>query len=228
VSRPPSGPTQRRGTTAAEAALLGLCPHCGRPLPGRPNRCPYCGRLLGEAQDDLKKVAAEERAILARRKNVADGLFLAGLLVGGPLLSLGGRTRLGLFVLLGGAAASGLYRWARSSLPAALLIGGLAAGVVAVAVTNPSGTNEDEVQVQADARGAYVGALAHDLEPLGGLAEARGPDGIIAWLQLPPDETVGCGSYPDAQTRIHLAQLGFVRVVIANETAQGVVCSFKP
>lgn len=222
---PPSRPSL---AALAEARALGVCPHCRRPIEGAPNRCPHCRRLLGEAAHDLKRVAAEERVAIARQKNLADGLFLTALLLGGPLISFGGRVRLGLFVLLGGAGASVVYRWTRSSLLAALLIGGLGAGIVAVAVTDLAVGIEDPEQVGENARAAFVAALARDLEPEDGLVEARGPGSIVAWFQLGDDAAPDCGAYPEPLTRSHLAELGFVRVVIANRTEAGVVCSFKP
>jgi hypothetical protein len=143
------------------------------------------------------------------------------------LAPAGGGTRVGLFVVLAGAAASALYRWTASSLLATLLVGSLCAAVVAVAVT-PSSDAAERVAVGVDARTAYVVALAHDLEPLGGLAEVRGPDANVAWIELPPDQSADCGAYPDARTRAHLGEIGFARIVIANQSAGGVVCTFKP
>lgn len=177
---------------------------------------------------DLKRVAFDERRRIASRRNTADLLFLAGLVTGGPLLSLGGRARLGLFVLLVGASASALYRFARSSLPAALLIGGLGSAAVAVAVTDsPSGAAED-AHVGEAARSAYVTALQPDLDAEGGLVEARGPGQITVWFQLPAVGEAGCGAYPDPAVRRHLAELGFVRVVVATRIEGAGICSFKP
>ena len=208
---------------------LGACPHCGRALPGRPNRCPHCKKLLGDAAHDPERVAVEERGLERKRKNAADILFLVGLLGGGPLLAIGGRARIGLFVLLGGAVASALFRYTRSSLGASLLIGGLGAAVVAMAVTSAGGSNaQEDAQVGEAARGAFVSALARSVEPTGGLVEARGPGQITVWFELPTEEESACGNYPDADVRRHLAGLGFVRVVVAARTQAAGLCSFKP
>jgi hypothetical protein len=208
---------------------LGACPHCGKAVPGRPNRCPHCKKLLGDAAHDLKRVAVEERRLETKRKNTADILFLAGLLVGGPLLSLAGRTGLGLFVLLAGGVASALYRYTRSSLGGSLLIASLSAAVVAAAVTVPGGDETpEEAEVKEAARAAYVGALARDVEGAGGIVEARGPGQITVWYELPTELDAECGAYPDAVVRAHLAELGFVRIVVAARAEGAGLCSFKP
>ena len=233
-------PSRPSAAQLAEARSLGMCPYCKRALEGRPNQCPHCGKLVGDAAHDLKRVAADERSRVARQKTVADVLFLVGLLIGGPLISqagrsvtallapLGGHVRVGLFVLLAGAAASALYRWTQSSLLAALLIAGLGAAVVAVAVT-PAGSDAAEPEhVAEDARDAFITAIGKDLEPAGGLAEARGPGSIVAWFEVPGDMPVGCGDFPDPQVRVHMAALGFERIVVGGRAADGSVCSFKP
>lgn len=238
MAAPPPRPS---AAALADARALGLCPHCGRAVPGQPNKCPHCGRLLGDAADDLKRVAAEQRALLGRRKTIADVLFLAGLLLGGPLVSragqtaaallapLGGHIRVGLFVLLAGAAASALCRWTQSSPLAALLIGGLAAAVVAVAVTNPAAVDAaEQEQVGENARSAYIAALTPDIEAGGGLAEARGPGSVVAWFQVPGDMVSLCGDFPPADVRTHMAGLGFERIVVGGVRADGTVCSFRP
>jgi hypothetical protein len=227
----PSGRPERALASEYIAALqeLGACPHCGRALAGTPNRCPHCKKLLGDAAHDLKQVAAEERRRERARKNTADILFLAGLLVGGPLLSLGGRTGLGLFVLLAGSVASALYRYTASSLGGSLLIAALGAAVGAVAISAPLGeSTPEDAQVGEAARAAYIGALARDVEAVGGLVEARGPGQITVWFELPTQDGAGCGSYPDEVVRAHLAELGFVRVVVAARTEGAGLCSFKP
>jgi hypothetical protein len=227
----PTGKPERALASEYLAALqeLGACPHCGRALSGRPNRCPHCKKLLGEAAHDLKRVGAEERRLVHRRKSAADLLFLAGLLGGGPLLALGGRAGIGLFVLLAGGVASALYRYTQSSLAGSLLIASLGAAVVAVAVTGPGDTSTpEEAQVHEAARAAYVAALARAIEPTGGMVEARGPGEITVWFELPTESGAACGDYPDPAVREHLAELGFVRVVVAARTEGAGLCSFKP
>jgi hypothetical protein len=232
MSVPDSHPRPERALASEYVAALeqlGACPHCGKALAGRPNRCPHCKKLLGEAAHDLKRVAVEERRLERGRKNAADILFLAGLLGGGPPLSLAGRTGLGLFVLLAGGVASAIYRYTRSSPGGSLLIAGLGAAVVAAAVAIPGGGDTPE-DAQADeaARTAYVGALARDVEAAGGVVEARGPGQITVWFELPTETGAECGGYPDPTVREHLAQLGFVRIVVASPTERAGVCSFRP
>jgi hypothetical protein len=229
VLDPSKSGSARPSEYGATLEELGACPHCAKALDGRPNRCPHCKNLLGEAAHDLKRVAVEERKLERKRKNAADMLFLAGLLGGGPLLALGGSAGLGLFVLLAGGVASALYRYTRSSLGGSLLIAGLGAAAVAAAVRSTVDTSTpEEAQVHEAARGAYVTALARSVESTGGLVETRGPGQITVWFELPTEEAAECGAYPDAAVRAHLAELGFVRIVVAARTEGAGVCSFKP
>lgn len=75
-------------------------------------------------------------------------------------------------------------------------------------------------------RVAYIGALAG---PGGELfAETRGVGDVAVWFTRAPDEAGECGEYPPKLVREHLAELGFLRVVVAVPNGSGGLCSFKP
>jgi len=74
---------------------------------------------------------SEAHSEVARRKANSDLLFLAGLLVGGPLMTFGGRFRLGLFLVLAGAISSVLRRYSGTSLAGSVAIGAAVAALIA-------------------------------------------------------------------------------------------------
>jgi hypothetical protein len=80
----------------------------------------------------LDTAGAEARSEVARRKAHADVLFLSGLVLGGPLMTFGGRFRLGLFLVLAGAFASVLRRYAGMSLSGSVAVGAAGAALIAV------------------------------------------------------------------------------------------------
>lgn len=165
------------------------------------------------------------RSALSRRKGSADLLFLAGLLLGGPVMTLGGRLRLGLFLVLAGAFASVLRRYTGASLGGSVAMGAaVAALVAAVAVDGPdAGPSTPDAEA---ARASYVAELAREYEP-DGRVEGRGPGLITVWFFL-PEQGRPCGTVPPEPVRRRLADLGFSRVVVADRSEAGSVCSFEP
>jgi hypothetical protein len=207
-------------------APSGTCPFCALRLQGSPNQCPRCGTLLGEAAEDLKRFGERERTLLRTRRATSDTLFLMGLLLGGPLMSLAGRVSLGSFVVLAFGAASLLRRYTAWSLPGTVAVGSLAASLVAALVVEPAQHAVEERAAGEEARTAFVEALddpEHDVS-----AEVRGAGAVVVWFQLPRDLLGECGGYPPPEVRAHLAELGFLRVVIADRNQAGGLCSFVP
>ncbi len=211
---------------AALAAPGGTCPFCALPYTGAPSRCSRCGTLLGEARGDLKRAGERARKDLHFRRAQADLLFLVGLLLGGPMMGLGTNIQVGLFVVLAGGVASILRRYTPSSLAGSGVVGGLGAAVVAALVVEPVRSLVETVDVGEAARLAYVESLAGMEADL--VAEARGPEAITLWLTLPDALAGECGSYPSVEVRAHLAELGFLRVVVAGRARGGGICSFPP
>lgn len=167
----------------------------------------------------------EARSALGRRKGSADLLFLGGLLLGGPVMTVGGRLRVGLFLVLAGAFASVLRRYTRASLGGSVAMGGAVAALLAAVVVDPPAPEAEAVEAEA-ARAAYVAELADRYEP-DGRVEARGPSLITAWFFL-PEEGARCGEVPPDPVRRRLGELGFRRVVVADRSEAGSVCSFEP
>ena len=58
--------------------------------------------------------------------------------------------------------------------------------------------------------------------------EARGPGLIALWFTVPAEMSQKCGDFPSVEVRTHLADLGFVRVVVARQNQSGGLCSFAP
>lgn len=202
------------------------CPFCGLGLPGSPNQCSRCGTLLGEAAGDLKRLGERERRLLRSRKATADTLFLGGLLLGGPMITLGGLVELGGFVVLAGGAASVLRRYTNLSLPGTGVISALLAGLAAVLVLEPMHHTAEESLAEEEARRAYAAAL--DAQDPDVHVEERGAGAVAIWFQLPQDRMGECGSYPAPEVRAHLAELGYLRVVVADQNQGGGLCSFHP
>lgn len=203
----------------------GVCTFCGLPYQGRPNQCPRCGTLLNDAALDAKRLGAEARRRTRTRRASADLLFLIGLLLGGPMMTLGGDVRTGLFIVLAGAFASVLRRYTELSVPTTLLVGSAGASIAAAVVMEPV-TAVDDALADSGAREAYAQALTdpeHDV-----FVEARGPGAVAVWFTVPAGASEECGDYPPPEVREHLAQLGFARVVVGRRNQSGGLCSFAP
>lgn len=211
----------------------GACSYCGHSVGPGAEQCPRCGAGGRASSEDIRRFGAVERRGALRRKASADLLFLAGLLVGGPLLSFGSHAQLGLFICLGGALASVLRRYTPWSLVGTLVIGGLASAAVSAWVFEPappeaSPEEGEEVLSPVQRREVFSTRLARRLQDEGILLEARGPDLVTLWFYLPTVEGRECGEYPEAELRGHLAQLGFARVVVSNQNSARGICSFEP
>jgi hypothetical protein len=204
----------------------GACPFCGLRLQGSPNQCLRCGTLLGAAVDDLKRFGERERKLLRTQRAVSDTLFLVGLLLGGPLITVGDHFRLGSFVVLAASAAALLRRYTSWSLPGTVAIGSLAAMVVAALVVEPAYQAVEESQAGEEARRAFVAALDQPDDDVS--VEERGVGVLVVWFTLPEGQAGECGTYPPAEVRAHLAELGFLRVVVAVRNQAGGLCSFVP
>ena len=164
---------------------------------------------------------------MSRRKTHADLLFLAGLVLGGPVMTLGGRFRLGLFLVLAGGIASVLHRYARASLGGSMALGAaVAALIAAVFVGAPESPATGDAAEEA--RALFVEELAETSGP-DSRVEARGPGLLTVWFFIPDEmEASACGTVPTESTRDRLRDLGFRRVVVADRTSQGSLCSFEP
>lgn len=202
------------------------CPFCAFPLQGAPNQCPRCGTLVGAAAEDLKRFGERERRLLRTQKAVSDTIFLAGLLLGGPLITVGDHFRLGSFVLLAAGAASLLRRYTSWSLPGTLAIGSLLATLVAALVVEPAHQAVEESRAGEEARLAYVRALEGSDDDVA--VEERGTGALVVWFTVPEGQAGECGAYPPTEIRAHLAELGFLRVVVADRNQAGGLCSFVP
>lgn len=202
------------------------CPFCAYRLQGAPNQCPRCGTLLGAAAEDLKRFGERERRLLHTRKAVSDTLFLAGLLLGGPLITVGDHLRLGSFVVLAAGTAALLRRRTSWSLPGILATGSLTAMVVAALVVEPAHHAVEESRAGEEARRAFAAALDAADDDVS--VEERGAGALVVWFAVPEGQAGECGEYPPAEVRAHLAELGFVRVVVADRNQAGGLCSFVP
>ena len=209
-----------------DTAAGGICPFCALPYMGRPNRCPRCGTLLGEAALDIKREGARARRIQRTRKALSDLLFLVGLLLGGPMMTLGDNLQLGLFIALAGALASVLRRYTEWSTAGPVLVGGSAAAVVASVVVGTPPEAPEANQTREGARMAYTEALAAGTRDV--LVEPRGPGAVTLWLTVPEALSGSCGDYPPEEVREHLRELGFLRVVVMDRNRSGGLCSFHP
>ena len=212
--------------SAPSDPLRRACPFCAHRYAGAPNECPRCGTLLGEAAGDIKRLGEAERKLIRTRKALADTLFLVGLLLGGPMTTLGGNFRLGSFIVLAFGAASVLRRYTEWSLPGTLAIGSLLAAVVAALVVEPAYQAVEDTRTGEVARGAFVAALDGLDDDVG--VEVRGAGAVAVWFTVPQSEAGECGQYPSAEVRGHLADLGFLRVVVTDQNQGGGLCSFRP
>ena len=141
-------------------------------------------------------------------------------------MTLGGEIRLGLIFVLAGGIASVLRRYTEWSTLGTLCIGILTATVVATASVDLTPELEDDGVAGEEARLAFVQALgAQDLDVL---VEPRGLGAVTLWFHLPQVIAGECGSYPSLEVRVHLAELGFQRVVVVDRNEMGGMCSFRP
>lgn len=204
----------------------GVCPFCAQRYAGSPSQCARCGTLLGEAAEDIKRLGKKERKLLRTRRALSDTLFLIGLLLGGPLISVGDHFRLGSLVVLAASAAALLRRYTSWSLPGTVAIGSLAALVLAALVVEPAYHAVEESRAGEAARRAFVAALDGPDDDVS--VEERGVGVLVVWFIVPPDQAGECGDYPPAEVRAHLAELGFLRVVVMDNNQAGGLCSFVP
>ena len=215
VSPPPS----------STPASGGVCTFCGLSYPGRPNQCTRCGALLNDAAGDAKRLGKEARRQTYTRRAMADLLFLVALLLGGPMMTIGGDVRTGLFIVLAGGFASVLRRYTDWSAPGTVVVGSVAAAIVAVTLVD-SAEELEATMANSDARGAFSDALADPQRDV--FVEARGPGLIAIWFTVPAELSGECGDYPPEEVRSHLADLGFARVVVSGQNQSGGMCSFAP
>lgn len=204
----------------------GVCTFCGLSYTGAPNRCARCGTLLGEAVLDIKRAAATERKLLRSRKALADTFFLVGLLLGGPIITLGRNVVVGAFVVLAGGVASVLRRYTDWSTPGTLVLGLLTALAVAAWIIDPVVSAAEESQATETARLAYAQALS-DQDP-DVFVQPRGPGHVAIWFGVREAQADACGAYPPPEVRTHLKELGFLRVVVEERNQSGGLCSFRP
>ena len=178
------------------------------------------------AREEIREEGRGARRHLRFQRALSDLFFLIGLLLGGPMMTLGGEIRLGLILVLAGGIASVLRRYTEWSTPGTLGIGILTATVVATAAIDPPPEMEEDGAVGEESRLAYVQALgAQDLDVL---VEPRGLGAVTIWFHLPQVMAGECGSYPSPEIRFHLAELGFKRVVVVDRNEMGGMCSFRP
>lgn len=208
-----------------ETAAGGVCPFCLLAFEGRPNQCGRCGTLLNEAAADVRRLGAQARRRIRTRRAFADLLFLVGLLLGGPMMTIGGDLRLGLFIALAGGLASALRRYTDWSALGAILVGAVGAAVVAATVVDTP-RDADEERAGVEARAAYAEPLAAADPDV--LVEGRGEGLVAIWFTIPAERSEECGDYPPAEVRLHLADLGFARVVVSERNQSGGLCSFSP
>ena len=204
----------------------GACPFCGMPYEGMPNRCRFCGMLINEAAEDRKRLIQSERKHLHNRKALSDTFFLIGLLLGGPMITVGGSLQFGLFIVLAAGFASILRRYSDWSTPGTVLIGSLGAMLAASTLVESSADVPEDTMAAEEARAAFASALsAQDPDVL---ADTRGGGHIAIWFAAPPDVSGECGEYPESKVREHLKQLGFRLVVVTGVSESGGLCSFSP
>ena len=178
---------------------------------------------------DLGTIRQERQREIHRSKNAADLIFLSGLLAGGPLASFDIQFTLGLVLMLGGGVASVLIRYASFSAAGALLTGILGALTLVSAVFDPSDPGDEaDNDTREVSRSAYVRELARQYESEGIVVEARGSSAVTVWFYPPAVLDTPCGTFPDEATRQHLAELGFLRVVVNIRSEGQGLCSFHP
>lgn len=216
--------TMRAEPTAGRGRV---CPFCAARYRGSPEHCPSCGATLGKAHPGLRRAAvAAERERSFSRKAVADGLFLGGLILGGPMISFTGHVVLGAFIVLAAGIASVLRRYTPWSLPGILVVGIASAMAIAAWVIDPARGAVEESRAGEAARLAFAKGLDDPEQDV--YVEARGLGTISIWFSVPEAQAVPCGEYPPPEVRRHLAELGFARVVVETRNRSGGICSFPP
>jgi len=206
--------------------ITGSCPFCGLKYMGSPTHCRQCGTLQDSAREEIRAKGKTARRHMQFQRASSDLFFLIGLLLGGPMMTLGGEIRLGLILVLAGGIASVLRRYTEWSPLGTLSIGVLTATVIATAAIDVTPDLEDDGGVGEEARLAYVQALgAQDLDVL---VESRGLGAVTIWFHPPQVMAGECGSYPSPDVRVHLDDLGFQRVVVVDRNEKGGMCSFRP
>jgi hypothetical protein len=175
---------------------------------------------------EIKRFARAERRLMGTRKALSDTFFLVGLLLGGPMISFGGQVQIGAFIVLAGAIASVLRRYTDWSTPGTVVVGSLLAVVAASWFAEPRAAKVEEAIEAADTRRVYADALSAQDPNVA--VEARGPGMVTVWYTLSGEATGTCGDFPPAETRSHLASLGFLRIVVNERNSSGGPCSFAP
>jgi hypothetical protein len=210
--------------------ITGTCPFCGFKYMGSPAHCSKCGTIQESARGAIREEGKGARRHLRFQRAYSDLFFLIGLLLGGPMMSLGGEIRLGLILVLAGAFSSVLRRYTEWSTPGTVGIGILTAALVATAAIDATPEPEEDgaarEAVREEVRLAYVQALGE--QDLDVLVEPRGLGAVTIWFHPPQVMAVECGSYPAPRIRAHLAELGFRRVVVVTRNQKGGMCSFRP
>ncbi len=179
--------------------------------------------MLNDVVEDVRRLAKVGRTEIQKQKSLADIMFLIALLVGGPVMTVGGDVQTGLFIVLAGGLSSALRRYSSWSTPGTVLVGSVLALIGATLLVDTALTPNEVLAAEA-ARAAYVSALSDpDV-----LVETRGVGHIAVWFNVPDGSEVECGLYPDEPVRRHLGELGFRRVVVAGRNQAGGLCSFRP
>lgn len=212
-------------STAPSSPAFGDCPFCGHTYFGTPNQCRRCGQLLNEAAEDASRLMKEGRLQVQAQKAMSDTLFLVGLLLGGPMMAIGGNLRLGLFVVFGGALASVIRRYSDWSTVGTVVVGAAFSGILATWFIDPVPT-EEETLAEESARLAFVQGLEGRWADV--FVETRGARHEAVWFTVNGAEVGECGEFPPAEVRSHLADVGVLRVVVTVPNQSGGVCSFAP
>lgn len=202
------------------------CSFCGFRYQGSPEECSRCGTPLTVDREPILAEGRAARRHLRHQRALSDLFFLIGLLLGGPMMTLGGELRLGLLLVLTGAFASALRRYTEWSTQGTTAIGVLLATLIAVVVVSPGEEVDEGNAVRVDTREAYVQAL--DAQDPDVRVEARGLNAVTIWFHHAQLLTVGCGEYPSREVRAHLADLGFIRVVVVGRSEEAGLCSYQP
>ena len=202
-----------------------VCTFCGLRYQGEPIQCRRCGALLNDAAEEIFRAGEAQGRRLSHTRALSDLFFLVGLLLGGPMMTLGGELQIGLFIALAGAFASILRRYSDWSTPGTVVAGAAIAALFAALIVEPA-QEPDETPARQEARRAFAAGLNDPATDF--YVVARGPELTTIWFSVPPGTTQECGDYPSTEVRQHLARLGFARVVVPQDKTRGALCSFEP